>query len=203
MARPSTQTRRRRDILEAAEKVLNRSDIATLRIRDIAVELGLTPNAIRYYYTDVDDLLKDLCRRSDERFYVRRLAALEGIDDAREQLAVTIQAGLPSSKDDSEWRLIWRAVHAAGFEFDTRPDVSEIYHRQVSLYESILEAGAAKGVLTLTSGAHEIAQTIMALEDYLGYRIVARDPLLSRPIALRLIRDYAELATAATLPQTA
>jgi hypothetical protein len=44
--------------------------------------------------------------------------------------------------------------------------------------------------------------TLMALEDYLGYRIVARDPEMSRATALQLIRDYAELSTGARLPDT-
>jgi hypothetical protein len=43
--------------------------------------------------------------------------------------------------------------------------------------------------------------TLMSMEDYLGYRIVARDPELSRKTALRLMRQYAELATGATLPK--
>ena len=44
--------------------------------------------------------------------------------------------------------------------------------------------------------------TLMSMEDYFGYRIVARDPELSREIALRLMREYAELATGAKLPRT-
>jgi hypothetical protein len=42
--------------------------------------------------------------------------------------------------------------------------------------------------------------TLMAMEDYLGYRIVARDPQMSRETSLRLMRQYAELATGARLP---
>jgi hypothetical protein len=45
--------------------------------------------------------------------------------------------------------------------------------------------------------------TLMAMEDYLGYRIVARDPDVDRATALRLMRGYAELATGARLPVTA
>ena len=44
--------------------------------------------------------------------------------------------------------------------------------------------------------------TLMSMEDYLGYRIVARDPELSRKTAVRLMRQYAELATGAVLPET-
>lgn len=44
--------------------------------------------------------------------------------------------------------------------------------------------------------------TLMAMEDYLGFRVVARDPELSRETALRLMRQYAELATGTRLPVT-
>ena len=43
--------------------------------------------------------------------------------------------------------------------------------------------------------------TLMSMEDYLGYRIVARDPLIGRATALRLMRQYAELAVGAELPE--
>jgi hypothetical protein len=80
--------------------------------------------------------------------------------------------------------------------------VQGIYHRQVTLYTQILSAGATAGEFTLRSPAKDVAMTLMSMEDYLGYRIVARDPDLSRPIALRLMREYAELATGARLPRT-
>ncbi len=200
MARPSTQTERRQDILDAAQRLIEHHDLAALRITDVASELGMTPNAIRYYYKEIEDLLAELCERSNERFYTRRRDVAEALDDAGERLAVTIAAGLPTGAEDAEWRVIWRAVLAAGFEFDRRPQVSEIYHRQVGLYQSIFEYGVEQGDFTLTGPPRGLAQTIMALEDYLGYRIVARDPALDRSIALGLVRDYAQLVTGVTLP---
>ena len=200
MARPSTQRQRRADILDAARNLLERHDLAALRLADVANELGMTSNAIRYYYKDVDDLLAELYARSNERFYTERLKVSESLDDAGERLARTIAAGLPLDAEDAEWRVIWRAVLAAGFEFDKRPEVREIYHRQVGLYESIFTMGAATGRFTLAGPAHDLAQTIMAMEDYLGYRIVARDHAFDRPTALHLIRSYAELVTQSTLP---
>ncbi|MFJ3820597.1 TetR/AcrR family transcriptional regulator [Streptomyces nodosus] len=202
MARPSTQQQRRRDILNAAKSLLERHDLAALRLGDVADELGMTPNAIRYYYKDIDHLLSELCAHSNERFYTGRLRVAESLEDAAERLAVTIAAGLPSGAEDVEWRVIWRAVLAAGFEFDKRPEVQEIYHRQVGLYEAIFEYGAATGRFRLAGPARDLAQSIMALEDYLGYRIVARDHEFDRPTALRLVRGYAELATEAVLPPT-
>lgn len=203
MARPSRQAERREDILGAAITLIERHDVAALRIGDVAAELGLTANAVRYYFKDVEALLTELALRSDVRFRDERLALIAAIDDPPEQLARVIEAGLPTGPEDGEWRAIWRAVLAAGFELDRRREVGGIYHRQVALYAQVVEAGAASGAFALSSRPEDVAMTLMAMEDYLGYRIVARDPGMDRPTALRLMRDYAELATRATLPTVA
>ena len=202
MARPNRQTQRRAEILDAAIGLIERHDLATLRVTDVAAELGLTANAVRYYFKDMHQLLSELALRSDTRFYDERLAMVERIEDVREQLALTIAAGLPTGPEDAEWRAIWRAVLAAGFELDQRRDVQGIYHRQVGLYTQILAAGEKAGMFHLRSPAMDVAMTLMSIEDYLGYRIVARDPEMSRETALRLMREYAELATGAQLPET-
>ncbi len=157
---------------------------------------------MRYYFKDMHQLLSELALRSDVRFYDDRLAAVKRTRDVCEQLAITIAAGLPTGPEDAEWRAIWRAVLAAGFELDQRRDVQGIYHRQVKLYTRILNAGTKAGTFALRTPARDVAMTLMSMEDYLGYRIVARDPELSRKTAVRLMRQYAELATGAVLPET-
>ncbi|BBX94478.1 TetR/AcrR family transcriptional regulator [Mycolicibacterium boenickei] len=202
VGRPNRQAQRREEILDAAIALIERNDLTTFRIADVAAELNLTPNAVRYYFREMDQLLSALAQRSDSKFYDDRLAVVKRTEDARDQIAFMIAAGLPSGPEDAEWRSIWRAVLAAGFVLDRRPDVQHIFHRQVDLYAQILDTGSAAGIFTLTSPARDIAMTLMAMEDYLGYRIVARDPDLDRPTALRLMRGYAELATGAPLPVT-
>lgn len=202
VARPNRQIERREEILDAAIGLIERHDLATLRIADVAAELGLTANAVRYYFRDMPELLTELALRSDVRFFDDRVAIGEHTDDIREQLARTIAAGLPTGPEDAEWRAIWRAVLAAGFELDQRHEVQGIYHRQVGLYTQILADGAAAGAFRLETPPRDIAMTLMSLEDYLGYRIVARDPGMDRRTALRLIRDYAQLATGVRLPAT-
>ncbi|MGU3502575.1 TetR/AcrR family transcriptional regulator [Mycobacterium sp. C31M] len=202
MARPNRQEERRGEILDAAIAVIERHDLASLKLADVAAELGLTTNALRYYFRDMTDLLSELALRSDVRFYDARLRIGDRTDDLPTQLALTMAAGLPSGPEDAEWRAIWRAVLAAGFELHQRGDVQAIYHRQVGLYADLLTAGADAGVFTLGSPARDIAMTLMSMEDYFGYRIVARDPDLDRRTALRLMREYARLATGAELPDT-
>ncbi|BBX35101.1 MULTISPECIES: TetR/AcrR family transcriptional regulator [Mycolicibacterium] len=202
VARPNRQAERREEILDATISLIERHDLAKLRIADVAAELGLTTNAVRYYFKEMGQLLSELAQRSDARFYDDRLAVVERTEDVAQQLALTIAAGLPTGPEDAEWRAIWRAVLAAGFELDQRRDVQHIYHRQVKLYTRILESGARDGVFQLQSPARDAAMTLMAMEDYLGFRVVARDPELSRETALRLMRQYAELATGTRLPVT-
>ena len=203
MGRPNRQAQRREEILDATIALIERNDLNTVRIADVAAELKLTPNAVRYYFREMDQLLSALAQRSDSKFYDDRLAVVERTEDARDQIAFMIAAGLPSGPEDAEWRAIWRAVLAAGFVLDQRRDIQHIYHRQVDLYAQILESGSTAGIFTLASPIRDIAMTLMSMEDYLGYRIVARDPDLDRAPALRLMRGYAELATGARLPVTA
>jgi AcrR family transcriptional regulator len=201
MARPNKQVERRHDIMDAAITLIERHDLATLKLSDVADELGLTTNAVRYYFKDMTQLLSELALRSDVRFYDERLELQRSSGDVREQLMLTMAAGLPTGPEDAEWRAIWRAVLSAGFELDQRRDVQGIYHRQVGLYADLLTAGAQQGVFVLRHPARDIAMTIMGMEDYFGYRIVARDPDFSRTTALRLMRQYAELAVGVALPE--
>lgn len=190
MGRPNSQARRREDVHQAAITLVGKSDLAQITIPQIAATLGVTANAIRYYYPDIESLVSELALRSDKRFYLDRLALLEQHSDPTVQLEEMMRAGLPTGPEDAEWRVIWMAILDAGFNLESRPDVQSIYHRQVGLYESVLSAGAESGAFHLRQDALEIAMTLMSMEDYLGYRIVARDPKISRTIALRLMRGY-------------
>lgn len=201
MARPNRQTERRNEILDAAIALIERHDLAALRMSDVAAEADLTANAVRYYFRDLDDLLLELALRSDIRFYDDRCAVADNAPDAATALARTIADGLPTGPEDAEWRAIWRAVLAAGFELDQHPEIQGIFHRQVNLYGRILSAGAADGTFDLRLPVRDIATALMSMEDYLGYRIVARDPGVDRAAALRLMRGHAELATGARLPE--
>lgn len=201
MAKGSKQFDRRTEIMDAAMALIERHDLATLRLVDVADELGLTANAVRYYFRDLGHLLAELTERSNRRLFADRREALAVTPDPRCQLALTIDTGLPRGADDAEWRAISRGILAAGFELDQRPDVQSIFHRQVALYSEILCAGAQAEVFDLRGRPEDIAMTLMTMEDYLGYRIVARDPTVDRPTALRLMRGYAELAIGAGLPE--
>ncbi|WP_413332246.1 TetR/AcrR family transcriptional regulator [Brevibacterium sp. GP-SGM9] len=194
MARPITQAQRREDILRAAISLVGETDLAQLSLAQVADRLGVTTNAIRYYYSDIESLTAELAARSNTRFYEDRLALIDTIADHEKRLEAVIEAGLPTGPEDAEWRVIWMAILDAGFDLKNRSDVQAIYHRQVGLYESLLAAGSRAGDFDLQQEARDIAMTLMSMEDYLGYRIAARDPLVSRKTALHLMKDFVRVS---------
>lgn len=201
MARPVTQEARRRDIVDAAITALMAADGADVSIADVARRLDLTPNAIRYYYRDSDALLWAVRERVEQRFLTDRVAALAELADPRDQLACAMGIGLPAGPDDAEWRVTFQPVMAGRATPEYGEMIGDVFNRQAALYAEVLTRGADAGLFALAVPAADIARTLMAMEDYLGFRIVMLDPGFSRSEALRLMRQYAELATGAVLPQ--
>ena len=204
VARPNRQAQRRNEILDATIALIERHDLATLRLTDVATELGLTPNAVRYYFKDMDQLLSELALRSDVRFYDDRLAALERTRDVREQLAIDHRRRIADRAGGR--RVAGHLAGRAGRRFRTRPAP----RRAGDL------SPAGEAVYAASSTPERQGRDVRACErtgprcgddaDVDGGlpRIPHRGarPRTERKTALRLMRQYAELATGATLPKT-
>lgn len=198
MARKKDQEARRDELRRAAVRAVAARGLAGVRLRDVAEEAGLSPASVLYYYPDLEELFLEAYRHAMQRFYERRRAAAERIDDARERIVATVRAGMPTGPDDAEMLVLWEGVpyertHPTLGEFD-RLFVS----RQVDLYVSILELGVAQAHFSLASDARTIATNILALEDYHGLGVLVRY-LSSVEEAVRLVLSYASLATSCEL----
>lgn len=200
MARPVTQDARRRDIVDAAIGVLIEADGDAVSIADVARRLDLTPNAVRYYYRDSEALLWAVRERVEQRFLADRVTALREHTDPRDQLVRAMGAGLPWGPDDAEWRVTFRPVMAGRLTPEFGAMISDVFNRQAAIYEEVLTSGVAAGVFSPRVPVADIARTLMVMEDYTGFRVVALDPSFSRAEALRLMRQYAALATGSELP---
>ncbi len=85
--------RRRRLLLDAVMRVVERDGVASVSQRRVAAEAGVAPSAVTYYYAAVDDLLVDALTRVNDT-YVAALATLpDGADAALRALAGMIAAG--------------------------------------------------------------------------------------------------------------
>jgi AcrR family transcriptional regulator len=185
---------KRTDLLEAAQRAMAEHG-AGVRLNQVAEEAGLTSGAILYHYPNLQELLVDANRAGMERFYDSRLSALDGVTDPAQRLVRTIASGLPVDEDDEEVRLLCALGGEAARNTVYAVLLTSLYDRQVAMYQSILEAGAAQGVFTLASDALTVARNLVALEDAYGYRIMAGHPRLDHDACADLILDYARLAT--------
>lgn len=200
MAQHKKRIERKADLVDAAWRAMLEHGATSVRLNQVAEQAGLTSGAIIYHYPDLQELLLDAHRAGMERFYEQRQRALEGIDGPARKLVVTIASGLPTDSDDADVRLLCELGGAAARNSVYALLLTSLFDRQVSLYQVILESGAATGSFTLQQDSLAIARNLVALEDAYGYRIMARHGALDREAAIGLILDYARIATGHRLP---
>ncbi|MFJ8794489.1 hypothetical protein [Streptomyces sp. NPDC102462] len=73
--------------------------------------------------------------------------------------------------------------------------MTSLFAREVALYTTALEVGAATGVFGLTASAHDVAHGLVALEDGYGLHIISHNAALRPDRARRLILAHARAVT--------
>jgi len=64
VARKKNQTARREQLTEAAQRAIAEHGAGAVRVEHVALEAGVSPNTVRYYYSDVDELLREAHRKA-------------------------------------------------------------------------------------------------------------------------------------------
>jgi AcrR family transcriptional regulator len=195
MAERKSRADRRRDLIEAARRAMIQHGSEGVHLNQIAEAAGLTSGAVLYHYPNVRDLLIEAHRAGMERFYEQRVKKIAGVSDPARKLVLTIRSGLPEGSDDAGVRLLCELGGAAGRNGVYATLLTTLFDRQVSMYQTILETGAARGVFTLAHDSEIIARNLVALEDAYGYRIIARHHSIDPETAVGHILEYARLAT--------
>ncbi|GLW21630.1 TetR/AcrR family transcriptional regulator [Microbispora triticiradicis] len=195
MAQRKSKADRRLDLIDAAHRAMIQHGAEGVHLNQIAEEAGLTSGAVLYHYPDLRELLIEAHHAGMERFYERRMKKIGGVSDPAEKLIITIRSGLPDGPDDAGVRLLCELGGAAGRNRVYATLLTTLFDRQVSMYQTVLETGAAHGVFTLAHDSETIARNLVALEDAYGYRVIARHHSIDPDRAVELILDYARLAT--------
>ncbi|RCG30790.1 TetR family transcriptional regulator [Sphaerisporangium album] len=195
MSSRKSRADRRVDLIEAARRAILRYGTQGVHLNHVAEEAGLTSGAVLYHYPDLSELLVEAHHAGMERFYELRVKRVSGLSDPAQKLVVTIRSGLPVGPDDPGVRLLNELGGAAARNRVYAVLLTTLYDRQVAMYQSILDTGAALGVFTLTGDSVVIARNLVALEDAYGYRITARHPVIGPDQAAELILSYARTVT--------
>ena len=195
MARPRRQEARRDQLVEAASRAIAARGLAGLRLKHIADEAGITIGSVLYYYPKVEDLLTEVHQRALEVFYWDRVRATEQVSDPAAKLGVAVSRGVPAERETATWQVIYE-LHAAAARNPVHAALlARLWEREVELYEGILSAGAAAGAFELRGGAHEIAETVVALEDAFDLHLTSNNNAVDRDSAIARILAYLDLAT--------
>ncbi|MEV0675550.1 TetR family transcriptional regulator C-terminal domain-containing protein [Actinosynnema sp. NPDC050436] len=191
MPRPSRAHEKRGELVAAARQALLDRGLLDLRLRDVADQAAMSTGSVLYYFPTLADLLYEVQREAIERFCVDREHAARREPDPRRRLVVTIRAGLPTGQDDELCKLIYELGAHARRDPAYAAQHIRLCERQVALYTSVLEAGAATGVFDLTRDATTIARALVSLEDGLGLHITQAVPTFTVPQAEAILLAYA------------
>jgi AcrR family transcriptional regulator len=197
--RPRRQDERRRQLVEAARRVLLERGAVGLRVKDVADRTGLVPSTVLYYYPEIADLLLEVGSAAMSRYAERRAEAVRSIEGPIGRLRLAIHLGVPSGPGDEESRLLYEidALTGTSHAFDVLS--ASFFDRQVALYEGILDAGVAAGDFELSAPSPRLARGLVAMEDGLGLQVVIGHPSIASVDAERILLDYAGAATGVDL----
>lgn len=193
VSRRKDQDGRRRQLEQAARRVIAERGVLGTRVKDVAAEAGLSSQSVLYYFPEFDELIVQAIQHTLERFAERRSQAADGIDDPCLALVTTIRSGLPTGPDDQDLRILYDAASYFGDNPTLGALMRSTTARQIEMYRRLLELGEARGVFTLADDSAALARNLVALEDAYGLYIVGGAPILDE--AARQILSFAAIAT--------
>jgi AcrR family transcriptional regulator len=155
---------RRAELISATRRVARRSGIGGTNVRAVAAEAAVSTGSVLYYFPSFDELMYATVEGVLEEMYEQRRMIAEGQPDPAKRLVALITAGVPDEISD-HLRMAYESIPLLREQPEYRPLHRSIVERQVSLYRSTIEVGAAIGVFRPTADLTVIARNIVALED--------------------------------------
>ncbi|WP_295013862.1 TetR family transcriptional regulator [uncultured Microbacterium sp.] len=175
MAAPNKHSARRAELISATRRVAGREGIAGTNVRAVAAEAAVSAGSVLYYFPRFDDLLYTTAEGVLEEMYESRRRIAEAEPDPVRRLRLLVEAGVPDEISD-HLRMAYESIPLLREQPQYRPLHRSIVERQVGLYRSTIEVGAALGAFHPTAELTVIARNIVALEDaYDLYALIGFD----------------------------
>ncbi|MFK4730685.1 TetR family transcriptional regulator [Agromyces mediolanus] len=192
MTRSAKHAQRRDDLVAALRRVASERGMAQANVRAVAAEAEVSAGSVLYYFESFEQLQFAAVEGVLEEFYERRRAIADREPDAALRLRALIEAGVPDVISD-ELRLVYESIGLLREKPQYKPLHRSIVERQVMLYRSTIEVGAALGAFRPRQEQATIARNLVALEDaYDLYPLIGVE--LDRAECRRAVVEYAELA---------
>jgi AcrR family transcriptional regulator len=172
---------RRKQILEAAGRVITERGICDARIADIAKTASTSTGLILYYFGTKDQLLADALTYAEGEFYLQVFNGITSLADPRDQLAYLIAASCPGVPEADklgelaeDWKL-WLELWARALHDDVAARKrAALDRRWRATIADIVREGQRRGVFANVD-PHDFAIEFAALMDGLALQVVLDD----------------------------
>lgn len=164
MPAPHKHNARRAELISATRRVAGRTGLNATNVRAVAAEASVSAGSVLYYFPSFDDLMYATVEGVLEEMYEHRRVIAEQEPDPIRRLAKLVEAGVPDEISD-HLRMAYESIPLLREQPQYRPLHRSIVERQVSLYRSTIEIGAALGAFHPAAELTVIARNIVALED--------------------------------------
>ncbi|MGW0816981.1 TetR/AcrR family transcriptional regulator [Streptomyces viridiviolaceus] len=165
----------RRNLVEAAGRIVRERGLEGVRVREIASAAGMSPAAVLYHYPDNAALILAVHREAVERYVAGRTSAQAQSEDPRQRLIAAMTAGVPPHADDGTIRLLYELHGLARRSEQHAQLMTELWEQELQLYADILEAGLERGLFELDAPVNTVAAMLLALEDGLVLHLVSNN----------------------------
>ena len=187
--RPRLDHVRRPELLEAAAAVIRRRGLENARVADVAEEAGTSAPSVLYYFASKAELLNEALTSAEARFYEQLASSLDGIESARERLAVIVESGAGEGDYDAAlWMELWAKALRDPELAATRAELDGRWRRTIA---EVVRYGQERGEFKDTD-PDEFAILLGSLLDGLSVQIALRDVEVTGERVRELVLKLAE-----------
>ena len=163
---------RREHLMAAAARVLVRDGSAGMRVRDVAVEAGVSTGIVHYYFGSKDEMLVDALRWAIGK-PAERFAALRVDGEYLRVLASLLEVSLPHPGVLFDEYVLWLELWtAATHDASLRPLCEELAADYRDELVKLVEEGTSAGAFHPVAEPRVVAERISAMVDGLCFRTV-------------------------------
>ena len=172
MARQADHVERREAFAMAALRVIMRSGVGGLTVREVAEEAGFTTGALTHYFTSKDQVLIEASECS-ARLVRPRMERAAKEADALLALRKVVGESLPiSPKTRGYWRIWVGFWERASYNADVARVLRDRYDEWRNRLAVIIRRAQAEGRVPAAVNAEAAAQEIVALVDGVGVQVL-------------------------------
>ena len=163
--------RRRREVIDAAWRVIVRDGLEATTLRKIAHEGGFTTGVVSHYFADKRAVIVSSFEAASADFLGDFADALDAAPSAAAQLIALVETAVPDdSRRRAEWRLWSEMWSYAARDADFRRTLVATDAQWEGAIADVLAAAQAEGLLDARLDAAREATIVARLVDGLGVR---------------------------------